>query len=80
VKESSTFGKLPNGSYAGQLGNDDLIMTCINSSEFFTTLDFSDFVEEIYDDAGVDIHSKIDEILEKDSKGGNLNFDIYDLI
>ena len=80
VKESSTFGKLPNGSYAGQLGNDDLIMTCINSSEFFTTLDFSDFVEEIYDEASVDIHSKIDEILEKDSKGGNLNFDIYDLI
>jgi hypothetical protein len=37
-------------------------------------------VEEIYDEASVGIHSKIDEILEKDSKGGNLNFDIYDLI
>ena len=80
VKESSTFGKLPNGSYAGQLGNDDLIMTCINSSEFFTTLDFSDFVEEIYDEIDPSIQNKIDEILEKDSKGGNLNFDIYDLV
>ena len=80
VKESSTFGKLPNGSYAGQLGNDDLIMTCINSSEFFTTLDFSEFVEEIYDDIDSSIQNKIDEILEKDSKGGNLNFDIYDLV
>ena len=80
VKESSTFGKLPNGSYAGQLGNDDLIMTCINSSEFFTTLDFSDFVEEIYDVIDPSIQNLIDEILEKDSKGGNLNFDIYDLI
>ena len=80
VKESSTFGKLPNGSYAGQLGNDDLIMTCINSSEFFTTLDFSDFVEEIYDDIDPSIQNKIEEILEKDSKGGNLNFDIYDLV
>jgi hypothetical protein len=80
IKESSTFGKLPNGSYAGQLGNDDLIMTCINSSEFFTTLDFSDFVEEIYDDIDEDLQIKIEEILEKDSKGGNLNFDIYDLV
>ena len=80
VKESSTFGKLPNGSYAGQLGNDDLIMTCINSSEFFTTLDFSDFVEEIYDKVDVSIQNKIEKILEKDSKGGNLNFDIYDLV
>jgi hypothetical protein len=80
VKESSTFGKLPNGSYAGQLGNDDLIMTCINSSEFFTTLDFSDFVEEIYDEIDPAIQYKIEEILEKDSKGGNLNFDIYDLV
>lgn len=80
VKESSTFGKLPNGTYAGQLGNDDLIMTCINSSEFFTTLDYSDFVEELYDEMDPLIQSQIDEILEKDSKGGNLNFDIYDLV
>ena len=80
VKESSTFGKLPNGTYAGQLGNDDLIMTCINSSEFFTTLDYSDFVEEIYDEMDPSVQNRIDEILEKDSKGGNLNFDIYDLV
>lgn len=80
VKESGTFGKLPNGSYAGQLGNDDLIMTSVNSSEFFTTTDFSEFVEELYDLIDPDIQNKIDEILEKDSKGGNLNFDIYDLV
>ena len=80
VYEASTFGKLPNGSYAGQLGNDDLIMTSINSSEFFFTLDFSDFAEEIYDNIDESIQEKIDTILEKDSKGGNLNYDIYDLV
>ena len=80
VYEASTFGKLPNGSYAGQLGNDDLIMTSINSSEFFFTLDFSDFAEEIYDTVDESLQNKIDEILEKDSKGGNLNYDIYDLV
>jgi hypothetical protein len=78
--EASTFGKMPNGSYAGQLGHDDLIMTSINSSEFFFTLDFSDFVEEIYDTVDESLQIKIDEILEKDSKGGNLNYDIYDLV
>ena len=80
VLEANTFGKLPNGSYAGQMGNDDLIMTCINASEFFNTVDFSEFVEELYDMIDESIQSKIDEILERDSKGGNMNFDIYDLV
>lgn len=80
VYEASTFGKMPNGSYAGQLGNDDLIMTCINSSEFFFTLDFSNFTEEIHDSTDQRIQDKIDTILERDAKGGNLNYDIYDLV
>ena len=80
VKESTTFGKMPNGSYAGQLGNDDLIMTCINSSEFFMTSDFSEFAEEIYDTVDTEIQNEIDDILEKDAKGGDMNYDIYDLV
>jgi hypothetical protein len=80
VKESTTFGKMPNGSYAGQLGNDDLIMTCINSSEFFMTSDFSEFAEEIYDTVDTAIQNEIDDILEKDAKGGDMNYDIYDLV
>lgn len=80
VYEAATFGKLPNGTYAGQLGHDDLIMTCINSSEFFFTLDFSDFAEEIHDAAEQEVQDKIDAILEQDAKGGQLNFDIYDLV
>ena len=80
ILEANTFGKLPNGSYAGQMGNDDLIMTCINASEFFMTVDFSEFVEELYDIIDEGLQSKIEEILERDSKGGNMNFDIYDLV
>lgn len=80
IKEAGTFGKLPNGSYAGQLGNDDLIMSSINSSEFFTTGDFSEFVEELYDLIDPRLQNVIDEILEKDAKGGDLNYDIYDLV
>ena len=55
-------------------------MTCINSSEIFFTLDFSDFAEELHDVAEQAIQDKIDVILDKDAKGGQLNFDIYDLV
>ena len=80
IKEAGTFGKLPNGSYAGQLGNDDMIMTCINSSEFLTTTDYSEFVEEIFEVMEENTKTKIEKILEQDSKGGHLNYDIYEII
>jgi len=80
VREAGTFGKMPNGVYAGQLGNDDLIMTCINSSEFLTTIDFSDFAEEIYELTPEEIQAQIEKILEQDSRGGHLNYDIYEII
>ena len=80
IKEAGTFGKLPNGSYAGQLGNDDLIMTCINSSEFLTTTDYSEFVEELFEVMDERVKMKIEKILEQDSKGGHLNYDIYEII
>jgi hypothetical protein len=80
VREAGTFGKMPNGAYAGQLGNDDLIMSCINSSEFFATVDFSDFAEEIYEIIPEVSRELIEKILEHDTKGGHLNYDIYDII
>ena len=80
VREAGTFGKMPNGVYAGQLGNDDLIMSCINSSEFFATVDFSDFAEEIYEIIPESVQHEIGKILEHDTKGGHLNYDIYDII
>lgn len=80
IKEAITFGKTPSGSYAGQMGHDDLIMTCVNGSEFFMTTDFNEFVEEIYDIVDSDIQREIEEILEKDAKGGDMNYDIYSLV
>ena len=80
VREAGTFGKMLNGTYAGQLGNDDLIMTCINSSEFLTTIDFSDFAEEIYELTPEAVQIQIEKILEQDSRGGHLNYDIYEII
>ena len=80
VEESTTFGKLLNGSYAGQSGNDDMIMSSINASEFLNTVDFTEYVEELFDLVDLEIQTRIEDILERDLKGGDLNYDIYDLV
>ena len=80
VKESSTFGKMANGRYSGQNGNDDLVMTGVNASEFLNTVDFTEYVEELYDFIDEAVQAEIENILERDLRGGNLNYDIYDLV
>ena len=80
IEEATTFGKLPNGSYAGQSGNDDMIMSSINASEFLNTVDFTEYVEELFDLVDPEIQTRIEDILERDLKGGDLNYDIYDLV
>ena len=82
VKEISTFGTLPSGNYGGQMGNDDLAMTCINATEFMNTVDYADYVEELLDRIDQSIHNKMEETLykDRDSSDGNLHYDIYDLL
>ena len=80
ITESTTFGLLPNGTYAGQSGHDDLIMTSINASEFLNTIDFTEYVEELFDLIDTGVQDEIEAILDRDLKGGNLNYDIYDLV
>lgn len=81
VTEASLFGVLPNGSYGAQMGNDDLIMTCITATEFFNTTDYADYIEELLDFVDPNIHAKMEEILYKDmDSDGDLQYDIYDLI
>lgn len=82
VTEASMFGTLPNGSYGSQHGNDDTIMTCVTITEFFQTVDYADFVEELLDVIDEDLHDKMEKILYKDTGGtdGDLQFDIYDLL
>ena len=81
VTEASLFGTLPNGSYGAQMGNDDVIMTCITATEFFNTTDYADFVEELLDFIDPDVHDEMEAILYKDSdQQGDLQYDIYDLL
>ena len=81
IDEASMFGTLRNGSYGGQHGNDDVIMTCVTLSEFLTTTDYADFVEEKLDFIDEELHETMENILYQDSGGdGDLQYDIYDLL
>ncbi len=80
IEESISFGKTPSGKYQGQLGNDDLVMSSINVTEFFHTTDFSDFVEEKFDLLDPESQKIMDDALSRSRDEGNLYFDIYDLV
>ena len=81
MTEASLFGTLPNGSYGAQMGNDDVIMTCITATEFFNTTDYADFIEELLDFIDPDLHDEMEKILFKDNdQAGDLQYDIYDLL
>jgi len=81
VIEASLFGRLPNGSYGAQMGNDDIIMTAITATEFFNTTDYADFIEEILDVIDEELHDAMERILFRDNDSeGDLQYDIYDLL
>ena len=81
VQEASLFGIVKNGSYGAQMGNDDSIMTCITATEFFTTVDYADYVEELLDIIEPEKHQLMEKILYKNNEtSGDLQYDIYDLL
>lgn len=81
VTEASMFGTLPNGSYGAQHGNDDTLMTCVTVSEFFQTVDYADYIEELLDHVDEDKYAEMEKILYKDQNiDGDLQYDIYDLL
>lgn len=82
IDEVKSFGRSPSGKYEGQGEKDDIAMAAIMMGEFLSTLDFSDFVEEIHETKlNEQYDEQIDKIIEKGSKGdGNLYYDIYELL
>jgi hypothetical protein len=81
VQEASLFGIVKNGSYGAQMGNDDSIMTCITATEFFTTVDYADYVEELLDIIEPEKHQLMEKVLYKNNEtSGDLQYDIYDLL
>ena len=81
VEEASMFGTLKNGSYGGQHGNDDVIMSCVTVCQLLQTVDYADMVEELLDVIEPELYEKMETVLNKDFEGdGTLQFDIYDIL
>ena len=81
IHEASLFGTLRNGSYGAQMGHDDIIMTAITATEFFTTTDYADYVEELLDIIDPELHNLMEQTLYQDGDiQGDLQYDIYDLL
>ena len=81
IHEASLFGTLRNGSYGAQMGHDDIIMTAITATEFFTTTDYADYVEELLDIIDIEKHNLMEKTLYQDGDiQGDLQYDIYDLL
>ena len=81
VTEISLFGTMANGSYGAQMGNDDLAMSSIISTEYFNTTSYADTVEELLDVIDPNLHDLMELTLFKDNEDqGDLQYDIYDLL
>jgi hypothetical protein len=77
ISEAELFTRNPNGSYSAQAGNDDIMMTTINSSSFFDTLDFMEIVEEFYDLIDMDKQSAIEDLLDSTKDDSDSMFDFF---
>lgn len=64
INEGKTFSKMANGSYAAANGTDDLIMTCVNLTEFLNSVDYQEFIEELFDKIPTEIQDYILEHLQ----------------
>jgi hypothetical protein len=77
IQEAELFSRNPNGSYSAQAGNDDIMMTVVNSSSFFDTLDFMEIIEEYYDFLDRERQKEMEDILDFDEKGDDSIFDFF---
>jgi hypothetical protein len=63
IHELGSFGKSTNGTYRSQSGNDDLAITCVNTSAFFESPNFWEIANELLDQVDPaflrEVHEKI---------------------
>jgi hypothetical protein len=74
--ELSSFGKSKGGSYRCQSGNDDLAMTCVNTSPFFESPQFWEIGGEVYENTSSEYkHEMYDKILDVKTEKQAFDFD-----
>ena len=74
--ELSSFGKTRGGSYRCQSGNDDLAMTCVNTSPFFESPQFWEIGGEVYENTSQEYKNELyEKILDIKSEKQAFDFD-----
>jgi len=76
ILEASMFSRNPNGTYSAQTGNDDIIMTVVNASSVFNTIDFVEVVEEMFDYIKEETQKKIEFRIDESKSNDNF-YDMY---
>ncbi len=69
--ELTSFGINKRGSYSSQIGHDDIAMTIVNMSSFFTSSQYFEMVEDIYDTLEDKYKKAIAEKLKAGDVGGS---------
>jgi len=64
IAELFSFGMNGRGSYSSQSGHDDVAMTLVNLSALFGTSDFTDLIEDLYDEIDFSYKKIIDKKIE----------------
>ncbi len=77
VDELSRFGKNKNGTYSGQLGNDDISITIVYIGAAMDTVEYFELVEDYFDLLSEEIQNELNILLNQDEKE-SLD-DMYDL-
>ena len=77
ITEAELFTRNQNGTYSAQAGNDDIMMTTVNVSSFFDTLDFSEIVEEYFDFIENTKQKTIEDLLDSVKDDDDSMFDIF---
>lgn len=67
ISELFSFGMNGRGSYSSQSGHDDVAMTLVNLSALFESSDFREFIEDLYDEIGIQYRKVIEKKIEGDS-------------
>jgi hypothetical protein len=77
IQEAELFSRNPNGTYSAQAGNDDIMMTVINSSSFFDTMDYVEIIEEYFDFIDPEKQKEIESLLDLKERDDENIFDIF---
>lgn len=71
IMELMSFGKSSNGTYRGQSGNDDLAMTCVNTTAFFDSPQFFDVAVDTFEMMGNAYSKEIEEVFLNVNRSNN---------